>query len=279
MRTAPGIGDGHRAATWRRSRCAAKRSTIAPTSSASAPCSTRCSPASAPSRGDTSVETMNAILKSDPPEIDPTSTKIPPGLDRIVRHCLEKNPADRFQSARDLTFALGALSGSGIGLSPAWRSEQRGAEPPGCGPSPRLRCWRPHRLAILQRDRHHQHDAAHGLCHSYVGEVTHLALSPDGSMLAYVSPDERHGRRRHLCAACRLDCRDSTGRHPDRQLSLLVAGREVHRLLRQRQAEEDSRLGRHRRKSSPRRKAGAAAAGAGRTSSCSRPAQPARCGE
>ena len=55
---------------------------------------------------------MNAILKSDPPEIDPAAAKISPGLDRIVRHCLEKNPADRFQSARDLTFALGALSGS-----------------------------------------------------------------------------------------------------------------------------------------------------------------------
>src|SRR5271165_4328782 len=62
--------------------------------------------------GDSSVETMNAILKSDPPELDPASVKISPGLERILRHCLEKNPADRFQSARDLTFALGALSGS-----------------------------------------------------------------------------------------------------------------------------------------------------------------------
>ena len=61
--------------------------------------------------GDSSVETMTAILKSEPPEISPEA-KIPPGLDRIVRHCLEKNPDDRFQSPRDLTFALGALSGS-----------------------------------------------------------------------------------------------------------------------------------------------------------------------
>jgi len=60
---------------------------------------------------DSSVETMTAILKSEPPEISPEA-KIPLGLDRIVRHCLEKNPDDRFQSARDLTFALGALSGS-----------------------------------------------------------------------------------------------------------------------------------------------------------------------
>jgi serine/threonine protein kinase len=63
--------------------------------------------------GDTSVEVMTAILKLEPAEFDP-GVKISPGLERIVRHCLEKNPSDRFQTARDLTFALGALSGTDI---------------------------------------------------------------------------------------------------------------------------------------------------------------------
>lgn len=62
--------------------------------------------------GDTAVEIMTAILKTEPPELDLEQLKISPALDRIVCHCLEKRPADRFQSARDLTFALGALSGS-----------------------------------------------------------------------------------------------------------------------------------------------------------------------
>jgi eukaryotic-like serine/threonine-protein kinase len=62
--------------------------------------------------GESSVETMNAILKDDPPEIDLTRTKASPGLERVLRHCLEKKPADRFQSARDLAFALSATSGS-----------------------------------------------------------------------------------------------------------------------------------------------------------------------
>jgi Tol biopolymer transport system component len=53
--------------------------------------------------GDSSVEVMNAILKEEPPEL-PAS--VPPALDRIVRRCLEKEPARRFQSAADLAFAL-----------------------------------------------------------------------------------------------------------------------------------------------------------------------------
>jgi eukaryotic-like serine/threonine-protein kinase len=80
-------------------------------------------------RGETSVETMSAILKEDPPEFTETNRSVPPALDRIVRHCLEKNPEERFQSARDVAFAPGALTGSGssatatvkIGTRAMWR--------------------------------------------------------------------------------------------------------------------------------------------------------------
>jgi eukaryotic-like serine/threonine-protein kinase len=61
--------------------------------------------------GESSVETMNAILKDDPREITAADRKFPPALERLVRRCLEKSPEDRFQSARDLAFALDALSG------------------------------------------------------------------------------------------------------------------------------------------------------------------------
>jgi serine/threonine protein kinase/Tol biopolymer transport system component len=61
-------------------------------------------------KGDTSVETMNAILKEDPPELSESGLNVMPGLDRIVRHCLEKEPGLRFQSARDLSFDLESLS-------------------------------------------------------------------------------------------------------------------------------------------------------------------------
>ena len=62
-------------------------------------------------KGDSAADTMSAILREDPPDISATNQSVPPGLDRIVRHCLEKTPEQRFQTARDLAFDLEALSG------------------------------------------------------------------------------------------------------------------------------------------------------------------------
>lgn len=64
--------------------------------------------------GPSAIETMNAILKEDPPELTRTNAAMPPALDRIVQRALEKNPDERFQSARDFGFALEAISGSGM---------------------------------------------------------------------------------------------------------------------------------------------------------------------
>jgi Tol biopolymer transport system component len=60
-------------------------------------------------RGETSADTMSSILKEEPQELSAT---VPPALERIVRRCLEKNPEERFQSARDVAFDLEALSSS-----------------------------------------------------------------------------------------------------------------------------------------------------------------------
>jgi eukaryotic-like serine/threonine-protein kinase len=61
-------------------------------------------------RGDTAADTITAILSKEPPDLTQTNKEIHPGLERIVRHCLEKNPEERFESARDLAFDLEALS-------------------------------------------------------------------------------------------------------------------------------------------------------------------------
>jgi serine/threonine protein kinase len=71
-------------------------------------------------REDTNVETMNAILRREPPDLATLDTTLPPALDRIVRHCLEKDPDNRFRSAHDLAFDLESFSlPSQTGVAPA----------------------------------------------------------------------------------------------------------------------------------------------------------------
>jgi Tol biopolymer transport system component len=62
-------------------------------------------------QGESAAETMSAILKEDPPELSDTNKTVTPGLERLVNHCLEKNPEARFHSARDLAFALESIAG------------------------------------------------------------------------------------------------------------------------------------------------------------------------
>ena len=66
--------------------------------------------------GDSSVERMTAILKTDPPPL--VAGSVPAHLDRVIHRCLEKSASQRFQSARDIAFALEAMSASTSGTSP-----------------------------------------------------------------------------------------------------------------------------------------------------------------
>src|SRR5712671_1489277 len=83
--------------------------------------------------GETAADTMSAILKEEVPELSETARNVPPGLDRIVRHCLEKSPTQRFHSAGDMAFDLEALteisgtgkSGAQVAAAQATHSESR----------------------------------------------------------------------------------------------------------------------------------------------------------
>jgi serine/threonine protein kinase len=81
-------------------------------------------------RGDSSVETMNAILKEEAPEFLESGAPVSPGLERVIRRCLEKKPERRFQSASDLAFALDALSAAS-GISQPVASTRPSIKKPG----------------------------------------------------------------------------------------------------------------------------------------------------
>ncbi len=66
-------------------------------------------------RGETEVDTMTAVLLEQPPDGNLQNSAIPQPFQEIVKHCLEKEPENRFQSAKDLAFALQTLSGSSPG--------------------------------------------------------------------------------------------------------------------------------------------------------------------
>ena len=80
-----------------------------------------------------SVVDMSAILRTDPPEF--AAGAVPAALDRIIRRCLEKHPAQRFQSAGDVAFALEAVVG------PSHLAGQSGRAGDGLAAARRARRW------------------------------------------------------------------------------------------------------------------------------------------
>jgi TolB-like protein len=74
-------------------------------------------------RRDTNAETMAAIMRDEPPELSESGRSISPALDRIVKHCLEKDRERRFQTVRDIAFSLSEQ------FSPTAASGVRGTAP------------------------------------------------------------------------------------------------------------------------------------------------------
>ena len=65
---------------------------------------------------DTTSDTMAAIMRDEPPELTQSGRNVSPALDHIVKHCLEKERENRFQSAKDVVFALSEASSPTTGF-------------------------------------------------------------------------------------------------------------------------------------------------------------------
>jgi serine/threonine protein kinase len=143
-------------------------------------------------RRDTLAETMTSVLNDDPAELTGSVRPISPALDKIVRRCLEKDPNQRFHSAKDLSFALSALSGTDTNAAARSDSAQN-----------RKNLW-PYAVAALIVAlagalgfawlRPTPRLGRQQFAIPVPGDIRHLAISADGVMLAFVSFDENSGQ-------------------------------------------------------------------------------------
>ncbi|MGQ0737203.1 MAG: serine/threonine-protein kinase [Acidobacteriota bacterium] len=69
--------------------------------------------------GDTTMDVMMAVAREDPPSLATVRPDLPPSLVRLVERCLEKDPAARFQSTRDLAFAIEGATSAPSGTTSA----------------------------------------------------------------------------------------------------------------------------------------------------------------
>ena len=76
--------------------------------------------------GETAAEAMTAVLRDEPEPLEAIDPTLPPAIDRVVKRCLEKRPEERFQSARDVAFALEAASTAARVIPPPPRGRRRG---------------------------------------------------------------------------------------------------------------------------------------------------------
>src|SRR5512143_2240313 len=144
---------------------------------------------------DTAADTMSAILKEEPPASTASGFGPLAALQRIVQHCLEKKPGERFQSARDLVFALeSALGESGPGESTHGASVRW--ERPSLITSALGFIILLLSLALLWTLRRspEQTSAVAIRLVTHSGHDASPAVSPDGSILAFTS--DRDGQSR-----------------------------------------------------------------------------------
>ena len=143
---------------------------------------------------ETAAETMSAILKLDPPPLSSDAGPLPAELERIVRRCLEKRPEERFQSARDLAFALESLSSSGTSpvgprqsASMPWRRALAGAALVALGAIATTLWLKGQPAARPEELVRFPVSLPPGASFDGSPIGTHIAVAPDGRQVAFVA--------------------------------------------------------------------------------------------
>src|SRR5277367_2435329 len=143
---------------------------------------------------ESSAEVMSAIVREEPSDLPAT---INPALAEIIRHCLEKDPANRFQSAQDLAFHLKALAGRGSSSAPttAYRASQWPIRKYLIGAGAcALAAWAVAGTGLWLKARRHHNDLGSYRFTPFVAAsqpASQPTWSPDGRSLAFVMEVDR----------------------------------------------------------------------------------------
>ena len=152
--------------------------------------------------GKTRASLLGAILKDTPPRVSTLQPVAPPALDRVIGTCLEKDPDDRYQSARDLLRDLKWVATTGTPATPTAAASPRrvvrtvaaAVTLAVCGAVTGALALRQFRPVTGTEPIQFTVTAPEG--HPFggppaggTGGATQLALSPDGRQLAFVAAE------------------------------------------------------------------------------------------
>ncbi len=187
--------------------------------------------------GESRASLIASIMRAEPKPMTELQPMTPPGLERVVKKCLAKDPEDRWQSASDLASELSWLVEAESRRGNRRRASETG--PPGMDSGGSVS--RNHRSGLVEHSR---------TCSFSNVFPCRGAVSCERPRLVSGRAEARHGGRvragellRALDVRNRRPARDGPGRDGGSVLSLLVFRRKVHRVLRRRQAQESGRLG------------------------------------